>query len=63
MTQIALFANSNISTLVNTVNEFIKDKKVIDIQYQSMPITTKFNANAVPLGSTIYDRVLVVYEV
>lgn len=62
MTRIALFCHNDINALVNAVNDFIKNKKVIDIQYQSMHAYTKFNGDAVPLASSIYDRVLIVYE-
>ena len=63
MTKVAFIANSDSTTLVNNINDFIKDKKVIDIKYQSVLGYTKFNASAIPLDLAIYDRVLIVYEV
>ena len=43
------------------VNEFIYDKEIIDIQYQSYPITVSYQAG-VPYGMVIQDRVLIIYE-
>lgn len=63
MTKVAFIANSDMTALVNNINDFIKDKKVIDIKYQSVLGYTKFNAHAIPLDLAIYDRVLIVYEV
>lgn len=62
MTKVAFIAASDSTILVSNINDFIKDKKVIDIQYQSVLGYTAFNAHAIPLDLTIYDRVLIVYE-
>ena len=43
------------------INDFIYDKKIIDIQYQSYPITVSYQAG-VPCGMVIHDRVLIIYE-
>ena len=49
--KVALFSYNNAHNLIDTVNDFCKDKNVIDIQYQSMVASC-----------TINDRVLVIYE-
>lgn len=54
MAKVELFAG-NPADVVNAVNEFIKDKKVIDIKYQAVFCQTK-------VQNIINDRVLVVYE-
>lgn len=50
--KVALFSyNYYDYNLIDTVNDFCKDKKVIDIKYQSMIV-----------GYAINDRILVIYE-
>lgn len=49
--KVALFSSNDTYSLIDTVNDFCKDKKVIDIKYQSMII-----------GYAINDRMLVIYE-
>lgn len=49
--KVALFSSNDAYNLIDTVNDFCKDKKVIDIKYQSMII-----------GYAINDRMLVIYE-
>ena len=43
------------------INDFIYDKKIIDIQYQSYPIAVSYQAG-VPCEMVIHDRVLIIYE-
>ena len=49
--KVALFSSNDAYNLIDTVNDFCKDKKVIDIKYQSMIV-----------GYAINDRMLVIYE-
>lgn len=49
--KVALFSYNDAHNLIDTVNDFCKDKKVIDIKYQS-----------VIAGYAINDRTLVIYE-
>lgn len=49
--KVALFSDNDAYKIVNMVNDFCKDKNVIDIKYQSMVA-----------GCAINDRVLVIYE-
>lgn len=49
--KVALFAVNDDYKKVDIVNDFCKDKKVIDIKYQSMVS-----------GCAIKDRLLVIYE-
>lgn len=45
----------------SSLNEFIKDKKVIDIKYQAYVIP-KVYSNGVPIKTSVCDRALVIYE-
>lgn len=49
--KVALFSHNDAHNLIDSVNDFCKDKKVIDIKYYSMVA-----------GCAINDRVLVIYE-
>lgn len=62
MTKIALFGGTNRETLVKDVNDFIKDKKVIDIKHQADVVNLSYHNTRIPKNTTFYDTVLVVYE-
>lgn len=62
MTKIALFRENNPETLVKDVNDFIKDKKVIDIKHQGEVVDISYYSNGIPKKTGFYDTVLVVYE-
>lgn len=59
--KIKMFSSANYLNLENSVNEFIKDKLVRDIKYQSFPIVTEYD-NGLPSEANIIDRVLIIYE-
>lgn len=46
----------------DAVNEFIKDKTVIDIKYQSVLVHRTYSPNGIPIRSAINDRVLIIYQ-
>ena len=56
-----LFSDTDPENFVNKLNEFIKDKDVVDIHYQTFPIQTAWQ-NGAPIKGEIVDRVLVVYK-
>lgn len=60
-TKVKLLMHSDNAALETIINDFIKDKKVIDIKYQSFYVATQFS-NGVPRAGTIYDRALIIYE-
>ena len=62
MRKIKIFRWSDAKKVEDEVNEFIKDKRVISIQYQTHAIYDKFNASGVPLNVTNYDSIMVEYE-
>lgn len=62
MTKICMFAGDDALTLQNHVNNFIKDKKVIDIKYQSCVYSSEFRSNGTPANIHVNDRIIVIYE-
>lgn len=59
--KVKIFVGINIKSMEDEINEFIKDKPVIDIKYQSMGLATRYNATGVPTNIVVYDRALVMY--
>lgn len=55
MTKVYLFASSDGVDFQKSINEFIKDKKVIDIKYQALLIHDRG-------GECVNDRALVICE-
>ena len=61
MTKIQVVGDLNSEKFQNLINNFIADKKVIDIKYQTFPITTEFRGS-IPYKQVIADRALIIYE-
>lgn len=59
--KVKIFGGIDIKSMENEINEFIKDKPVIDIKYQSMGLTIQYNATGIPINVTVCDRALVMY--
>lgn len=62
MRKIKFFRWNDAKKVEDEVNEFIKDKNVISIQYQVHSIYNKFSTAGVPLNVVAYDSVMVEYE-
>lgn len=59
--KVKIFVGINIKSMEDEINEFIKDKPVVDIKYQSMGLATRYNATGIPTNVVVYDRALVMY--
>lgn len=55
-------SSSNMLALQNSINEFVKDKKVIDIKFQSV-VSPSHYQNGCYDRFDVIDRVLIIYEV
>ena len=53
--KIKIFADINSITLEELVNEFIKDKNIVDIKYQSLSVVSAS-------GVAINDRAMIIYR-
>jgi len=58
--KVELISNTNYKDFMSAVNNFIKDKKIIDIKYSAFVITSG-NARDGFLQETV-DRALILYE-
>lgn len=59
--KIKIFRSKNIAELEKLVNEFIKDKVVIDIKHHSEFVGTSYNSVGVPVNVCCYDSVMILY--
>ena len=62
MRKIKIFRWADAQKVEDEVNEFIKDKQVISIQYQTHSVYNRFNASGIPINVAVYDSVMVEYE-
>lgn len=61
MLKTKLFSDTDPQSFETKLNEFIKDKEVVDIHYRTFPIQTAWQ-NGAPVKGEVVDRVLVVYK-
>lgn len=60
-TKVKILAYSDAKVLREKVNDFIKDKDVVDIKFSSLCIPTMVK-NGIPTNMVINDRVLIIYK-
>ncbi len=60
--KIKIIACNDTVELETQINEFITDKVVIDIKYQSIGFYNKWNNIGVPVTAVTNDRVLIMYD-
>lgn len=61
-TKIKIISANNWMEFENAINEFIKDKNIIDIKYQSFVVPTQTNEYGALKALDINDRALIIYE-
>lgn len=61
MTKVKVIAIGDLERFETILNDFIKDKKVVDIKYQPLFISTAFVGGA-PVKGTVFNRAMVIYE-
>lgn len=61
MVRVQIFSHNSAAQLQDNINNFIKDKTIIDIKYSPFILPTSYN-NGVPTSIDIVDRVLIMYE-
>lgn len=62
MRKIKFFRWADAKKVEDEVNEFVKDKNIISIQYQTHAVYNRFNASGTPINVVTYDSVMVEYE-
>ena len=60
--KIKLFSGTSIEKIEQDVNQFIRNKEVIDIKYSSYYVPKEFGMNGNPVKMICVDRVLVIYK-
>lgn len=61
MTKVKVITTNNLAQFETSLNDFIKDKKVVDIKYQPLFVSTAFVGGA-PVKGTVFNRAMVIYE-
>lgn len=61
MTKVKVITTNNMKRFETILNDFIKDKKVVDIKYQPLFISTAF-VGGTPIKGTVYNWAMVIYE-
>lgn len=62
MNKVKFFACADTVETERAINEFIADKDVVDIQFQSVFAPTSYDMRGNVSSAAIFDRVLVVYR-
>lgn len=62
VSKVQIFSVDDAALLQDLVNKFIADKRVIDIQYQSLLYSTDFTNIGTPKNYFVNDRVMIWYE-
>lgn len=60
--KIKIISTRNIDDFEHSVNEFVKDKHVVNIKYTSFPVVSQYGLDKVPTRVDLYDRALIMYE-
>ena len=47
---------------IDAVNEFIKDKRVLDYKFSTNYVTREYNSNGVAIKGCFYHSILIEYE-
>ena len=59
--KVKMFSETDVEKLEKEVNEFIEERVVMDVKYQSMYVTTQYNGDGIPIEGKIIDRALIIY--
>lgn len=59
--KVKILSGGDVKKFEADVNAFIKDRKIIDIEYQTLALPVKYNNN-MPSQINIIDRALIFYE-
>lgn len=59
--KVKIFSGTDMGKLEKEVNSFMEERVVMDVKYQSMYVTTKYNGDGIPIEGKIIDRAMVIY--
>ena len=60
--KVKIVCNSDAISFEKDINDFIADKVIHDIKYQSMSIAQSYNGIGIPTNIGIFDRALIMYD-
>lgn len=59
--KVKFFSGTDIGELEKEVNSFMEERVVMDVKYQSMYVTTRYNGDGIPIEGKILERAMVIY--
>lgn len=62
MTKVILIGCHDANDFVTQINDFVKDKNVRDIKYQSHVYNDTYNFRGIPDGARVVNQALIIYE-
>ena len=62
MTKVHLICSNDPAKFEYSINEFIKDKEVLDIKFQSAALHDQFTYSGIPTAMVAIDKALIIYK-
>lgn len=62
MTKVYIICSGDAMDFQNSINEFIKDKDVVDIKYTAVLAPTRYDSSGRISNYNTYDRCLIIYK-
>lgn len=59
--KVKIFSGKDIGKLEKEINDFMEERLVMDVKYQSMYIVKKYNRDGIPIEGGVIDRALIIY--
>lgn len=59
--KVKIFSRTDMGKLEKEINDFMEERVVMDVKYQSMYIVKKYNRDGIPIEGGVIDRALIIY--
>ena len=59
--KVKIFSGTDMGKLEKEINDFMEERVVMDVKYQSMYIVKKYNRDGIPIEGGVIDRALIIY--
>lgn len=59
--KVKIFSGTDMGKLEKEINDFMEERVVMDVKYQSMYIVKKYNSDGIPIEVGVIDRALIIY--
>ena len=59
--KVKIFSRTDMGKFEKEINDFMEERVVMDVKYQSMYIVKKYNRDGIPIEGVVIDRALIIY--